>query len=278
MIARVGKSTAARGRRMAGLLVVCVGLAATPAVRAQMIGIGADPLAAPTTEEYAVSVGLGAGVRPDFIGGDELRAEPVPIVGVRFGEFAFAVTGRGVGMNLIMFDGLSAGPFLDYSLGSERSRAADGLDDLDGAGVAGLFVRYSLMPLVIEARVGHSFAGDIDGYVATLSGAVGFELAEGWRGRAGTTVLWGGDGWSGAFFGIDDGEASRSGLPAYRPGSGIQEVSLFLGSAYDITPSVSLVGYVRASRLVGEAADSPIIEEEGAAGQIAAQLGLVYHF
>ncbi|MGO1078939.1 MipA/OmpV family protein [Inquilinus sp. CA228] len=265
---------------MVGLVAACIGLATVPEAQAQaqMIGIGVDPLAASTTQDDAVSLGLGAGVMPDFVGGGELRVEPIPIVGVRFGDIAFAATGRGIGANLVRFSGLSAGPFLDYSLGSKRSRAADGLDDLDGTGLAGLFVRYSLAPFAIEGRVGHSFAGDFDGYVATLSGVMAFELAEGWRGRVGATALWGDGGWSDAFFGIDDGEASRSGLPAYRPGAGIQEVSLFLGSAYDITPSISLVGYVRVSRLVGEAADSPIVEAEGEAGQIAAQLGLVYRF
>jgi len=53
-----------------------------------------------------------------------------------------------------------------------------------------------------------------------------------------------------------------SGFPAYAPGGGINEAALTLEARYLLTPDTALVGEVQYGKLIGDAADSPVVQDE----------------
>jgi outer membrane protein len=65
-----------------------------------------------------------------------------------------------------------------------------------------------------------------------------------------------------SYFGIDSAQADRSGLARYQPTSGLKDVSARLTAQYALTERLSLTSLVGTSRLVGEAADSPMVRQK----------------
>lgn len=62
------------------------------------------------------------------------------------------------------------------------------------------------------------------------------------------------------WFGITKDEASRSMLPHYRPGAGVQSVRAGLRWNWALSPSWMLTSGVQVDRLVGDAKNSPLVE------------------
>src|SRR3546814_6838519 len=62
------------------------------------------------------------------------------------------------------------------------------------------------------------------------------------------------------YFGIDAGEALASGLPLYRAGSGFKDVSGLVTASYRLDAHWSLGATGGVTRLLGDAADSPLNE------------------
>ena len=76
----------------------------------------------------------------------------------------------------------------------------------------------------------------------------------------------------------DDAASAASGLPSYRPDGGLHAAGIASGISYQFSPRVGLFGFGRYERLVGDAADSPIVRELGSRNQLSGGLGLNYVF
>ena len=81
-----------------------------------------------------------------------------------------------------------------------------------------------------------------------------------------------------AYFGISPAVSLASGLPAYRPGSGVYGGAVASGVTYALNNRWGLFGFARYERLVGDAAKSPIIREFGSRNQLSGGIGLNYTF
>ena len=79
-------------------------------------------------------------------------------------------------------------------------------------------------------------------------------------------------------FGISDLQAARSGRQPYRAKSGLRDAGLTALGAYKLTENWMITGMVRYHRLLGDAADSPLVANDGSADQLMGGLGLAYEF
>ena len=81
-------------------------------------------------------------------------------------------------------------------------------------------------------------------------------------------------------FGITSEQAGKSlkHYSVYDAQAGMKDVKIGLNASYDITSSVNLFALAEAGRLLGNAADSPIVKDQGTENQFTTGLGLVYHF
>ena len=81
-----------------------------------------------------------------------------------------------------------------------------------------------------------------------------------------------------AYFGVDNAAALASGLPAYRPDGGVYALAAASGLSYQFNPRWGAFGFARYERLVGDAADSPIVRDLGSRNQLSGGIGLSYTF
>ena len=94
----------------------------------------------------------------------------------------------------------------------------------------------------------------------------------------GPRVSWSNDRYQDAWFGITPADAIASGLPAYDPGGGIHAFGAAASFETQFSPRWGIQTYVKYDRLVGDAADSPVVTVLGSRDQFSGGLGLTYTF
>ena len=92
------------------------------------------------------------------------------------------------------------------------------------------------------------------------------------KGYAGATYA--SDDYMSEFFGVSAVQSANAGLPVFGADAGIKNVTLSLSSGFDIDESWVIGARIIYSRLVGDAADSPIVDQRGSANQITVGVGL----
>jgi outer membrane protein len=80
------------------------------------------------------------------------------------------------------------------------------------------------------------------------------------------------------YFGITDVEALASGLPAFDAKGGSNSVGAGAQVRYKLDPQWELRGYVEYDKLLGSAADSPLVKSQGSTNQMTYGLGVAYSF
>ncbi len=261
--------------------------------------------AAPVVEEsrFSLTLGVGGGFQPLYEGSDEYRAYAFPIVAPSFGasdgprRFEFRSLDD-IRLHALRFDGLSVGPLLGYRFGREEgdSSRLTGLGDIDGGLVVGGFVNYDFYDdgnnrfgasaafatqVTGDAFEEDRFAGipnfrtfdsnDEYGYEVDLSAHYDVELNERLTMGLRAGGVYADDEYMSTNFGITTlqaGNAATLGnpLPAYDADAGIKNVYAQVTAKYQVTDAFDVRAGVNYSRLLGDAADSPVTESENQFG------------
>jgi outer membrane scaffolding protein for murein synthesis (MipA/OmpV family) len=95
---------------------------------------------------------------------------------------------------------------------------------------------------------------------------------------AAVSTTWGSEDYMGNRFSINSGGAARSGLDEYDADSGFKNAMVTGTATYRFTEAWSLIGLAAYSRLLDDAADSPIVDDQGDANQFLGALMVNYSF
>lgn len=270
----------ARDGRMAVLALSAAALAAL----AVTPGASAQPAA---DDGVSGSISLGGALVPDYEGSDDY--EPAPFGGFSLQYRGYVLESRGLGVqaDLIPDPQWAAGPLVTYNGGRDdvEDTVVDRLRDVDESVEIGGFLEYR-MPAGLVDGDGLSFglalrqdiAGGHDGLIG--EGSVGYSAPVSDRlrltGAFSTTVV--SDDYSEAFFSVDAADADASGLPVFDAEGGFKDVGLTLVTSYSFSESWGVDAIANYTRLVGDAADSPIVDRQGSADQFLLGLSVRYAF
>lgn len=153
-----------------------------------------------------------------------------------------------------------------------------GLDKVKWAVEPGLFVEYwPVSFLRARAELRHGVHGH-DGFVADL-GLDLVQSAGAFTFSVGPRLSLGDDEFTRTYFGVTPLEAARNGqVSAYRPNGGLTSVGATAAVTYTWSPQWSTTAFVTYKHLVGDAADSPIVQRFGSESQVGLGLTLSYSF
>jgi len=230
--------------------------------------------------DFRVRVGLGAQVRPDFIGSKDYKAAPLWDLDFATGtnEFRFEAPDDVFGIPAISRGGFAAGPALNLASGRKDSQVGAPVGRVKATIEAGGFMQYDVSKFV---RVRADLRKGIGGHNG-LIGAVGADYI--WRDgdryvlSLGPRLLFSNERYQRAYFGVTPAASLATGLPAYQPGGGLHAAALASGLSYQFNPRFGMFGFARYERLVGDAAKSPIVRQFGSRDQFSAGAGLSYTF
>ncbi|URD60278.1 MipA/OmpV family protein [Sphingomonas sp. KRR8] len=232
------------------------------------------------TPDLRIRVGAGAQTRPSFVGADKNDIVPLVRVSIAKGdnEFRFTAPDDGFGIPLFTSGGFAVGPVGYFQSKRTNEDAGVAIGPVKRTIEAGGFVDYVLndsIRLRAELRKG---IGGHDGLVGQVGADKIWRDGDKYVFSIGPRLLFSNGRYQRAYFGVSPTAALATGLPAYRPGSGLHAVALASGLNLALNKQFGLFGYGRFERLVGDAAKSPFIRQYGSRNQLSAGIGLNYTF
>ena len=230
-------------------------------------------------EGFTLAAGPAVVLRPRFDGARGYRLRPYPMIGLRWRNIV-ALDTTHLKVYGLRRRGLRIGISANYRRGRKEthSTALIGLGNIAATVEMGTFaeVRLGRAALILEVR--HDpFSGHGGSRVVVQVGH-GLYASERTALAIGLRTVWAGGDYMRTYFGVSPAQAAASGLPAFAAGAGFKEVGLRLISRTRLSDKWTLRGKLGASRLLGDAAASPIVKQRGRAGKVLFSLGLAYTF
>ncbi len=161
----------------------------------------------------------------------------------------------------------------------DRLRRVDAA--LEIGGFVGIEKRNVFQPRdAVSARieVRQDIVGGHDGWLINLGGSYTFRPARRWRLVLGTSAAIASTNYMDTYFSVDADNAARSGLARFEADGGLKDLGLSVVAAYGITRRWGVFARAGYTRLLDDAANSPITEDEGSANQFLAAIGASYRF
>ncbi|NIA71757.1 MipA/OmpV family protein [Pelagibius litoralis] len=232
-------------------------------------------------------IALGPAVSPEYEGSSDY--EPVPLIISRVDALGLSleIEGLDARLNVLPDSRFQFGPAVTYRPGRDdvSNDVVDRLSSIDDAFEFGGFLRYQFTELFdprdefeLSAQVLADVTGTHEGLTATLGGGYAIFFGQRWRLGLDTGITFASDDYMQTYFGIDARDSARSGLQRYDSDGGLKDVGVEATLSYNFTERWGVLGRVEYTRLLGDAADSPIVDDEGSPDQLFGGLAISYRF
>lgn len=227
------------------------------------------------------SLGLGVGMAPDYEGSSDYQAVPMLYGRYNYGDGKYLLLqGTQLRWNLLS-ENIQFGPLVQYH--PERddvdNNRVDKMKKVDAAIEAGLFVTGKFGPWALNLDFAADVSDEYNGYLVTLGGAYQAKISEDLRMTFNVYTTYADGNYMEEYFQVDPGNRGSSTLPYYSADSAeFKDVGLRVVTVYDITDSWSAMGNFGYKKLVGDASDSPLVDDEGDENQLFVGAMGVYHF
>jgi len=247
-----------------GAFILCVGMIAAAAVNA------AD-----------VSLGLGVGAAPDYEGSKDYEAVPLPYVNVKWSNhMSINWLGNKAKANFIPSPIWRGGVVSEYIAERDNvdSDQVDSLEDVDTSIMLGGFIGFEYENWSADIEAMADVADGNDGTIIRLNGGYRIPIDQAWSLSLGAFTTWADDDYMEAYFGIDAADAVSSGLSTFDADSGFKDVGLNLTASFKPWQHWGFMGLVSYKRLLGDAEDSPVVDDEGDENQFSGGVLVFYKF
>ncbi|MFV0303297.1 MAG: MipA/OmpV family protein [Paracoccus sp. (in: a-proteobacteria)] len=214
----------------------------------------------------SADIGLGVTYGPKYPGADDSDFGPWGILR----NASFGQPGKGD------LDGFSILPTFGY-VGKRKESDDDslaGMGDISRAYEVGAQVSYGYGPVNGYLRTRKGFGGH-HGVTGELGVRYRSEINDRLTLWSSVEMTYGNSRYVDTYFGVSGSQAARSGYDEYRPDSGFTKASAKVSARYSLTDKTALMGEVEYGRLVGDAADSPLVQDKD---QSTVRLGIVRNF
>jgi outer membrane protein len=212
------------------------------------------------------TIGFGVGFTPDYEGSEDYQGIPMLMLRGRYDSGrSFSLTGTNLRVNIVPSKDYSFGPILNYRHGRDdvENDRVDAMRDIDAALELGFYGSINLNNWQLSGDFLADVSDEHDGMLGKAS------LGYRWKvspeltiiPRAFTTYA---DGdYMNTYFGVNQGNRGTSGLPGYSADKGFKDAGVNLAIDYTPWEKWGISGMVSYSALLGDAKDSPIVEDEG---------------
>jgi MipA family protein len=222
--------------------------------------------------DWRIDVGGGMVIAPRYTGSSDTTVKAIPYGEAAYKDLALATVRGGralIEITPLRRSGFYAGIESSVLFGQDETKARlpAGFGDIGAAAEIGVLAGFEVRAFKIDGRVRQAVSGH-KGMTADFSASVRFPVPGTLNNSrptivsVGPTMSYGDGDYANRYFGIDTGRAGRTGLAVFEP----DNVWSYGGSAMVIQPiwkNLSLVAIGSYSRLNGDAARSPIVQDRG---------------
>jgi len=253
-------------------IAAAVAIASAPALAAdigvnglegQLSGVTDIRVTVDPDGDWSGVVGAGAGFAPEFIGSEDYEITLLPAIDVEWRGAYFFSTQRGLGLNFIRSPSFKAGPRLTYDFGRDSSKTPflRGLPNVDGSVEFGIFGDLLLgnFRLKSDLRKGLQNEGH-NAFILNLDAAYGGQANERLRIIVGAFTHYVSEEYMQKYFDVTVAAAKRPRFTSQ--GGGFPDLGLYLNMNFSVTERAYLAFTTRGAGLLGDAADSPISQQD----------------
>jgi len=249
-----------------------------------------------SSKEIKASIGLAVRTLPDYEGSDDAEASISPHVDFRYGG-SFLRSGDinpndgflRAGLAVFEFSStpatgnemrISLGPLVRYRRGREEddNDVLNGLGEIDKSIEIGGFLETRIGPWMADISVAKDVNNGHKGVIAAFGAKYTARASDRLTIVTGLSTSWVNDDYMQSYFGVTDAQAAQSRLARFDAGGGFKDVGVQVEASYRLSAGWSLEGQAGYWRLLSDAADSPLVDENGSANQFRALLGFAYLF
>lgn len=240
------------------------------------ITVGLLSLTAPFTAHAADApktvVGGGFVYAPEYSGADKMRFAPVLFADHSFGNGFFASTLRGIGYGMDL-DSVHLSAALGYRGGRDDERRNGGLNgsdflkgmgDIDGAATINLAASTQYAGVKFGAAAHIAVSGDTKGNTYSLNAAYPLFKSDSDVVELSGSATYGDRKHAQAWYGVTAAQHATSGFAAYQAKAGFEKVGLQVAWTHKFDKHWSVRTAAGLTRLVGDAADSPLTQKKTA--------------
>lgn len=232
-----------------------------------------------------IRLGLGPVLSPDYEGSDDYNIRPLPLVSFRYKDL-IEVDNNHLRVNVFGLNPtfhekhFRAGPQLKIDFGRDENDnpALAGLGNIGTSVELGVFGSYTAGPTRTRIRFLHDVAGGHSG--TKVLGDVRLVLL-----KTDTTAVsgslsttWADNRYMDEFFSINAAQSLASGMTTFNAGSGIKDAGIGITANYRLSRRWAVLVHADYKRLLGDAADSPIVAQRGSPNQAAAGVFAIFSF
>jgi outer membrane protein len=230
-----------------------------------------------------IRLGVGPAMSPNYEGDNDYDISIAPLLSFNYRDLIF-VNNNQIRVNilgsetLIESENFKAGPSLGIDFGRDEDNSVDlsGLGNVSTSVELGGFVSYQQGPTRARIRVRQDVANGHNGLEIIGDFRILFYKTE--RTTIITTIkgTWVNETYMDSFFGITPFQSTQSGLTAFDSGSGFKDVGVNITSSYLFNDKWSFITNVGYKQLLGDAKDSPLVQQRGDKDQFVGAAFAVY--
>lgn len=234
-----------------------------PAVSANDTGPGNE-------NSWSVQLGAGARAAPLYRGSSTYGVSALPFLRVSY-DNRYSLGPGGLRARLHATDAYEIDVGLVYNFGRDEVEESDlggaeddhlrGMGDVDGAVGTRFGVSTRNLPVTVDASVTEYWGSDVEGRTATVRLSRRIPLRRGFVVVPGVGLEWANGEYREPFFGVTRRQASRTGFRRHRVDSGWNRFRVGLRTRMAFSERWAFRAGIVGSRLLGDAADSPISRE-----------------
>jgi MipA family protein len=231
-------------------------------------------------EPRRTRVSAGIQFTPRYPGADDLQPSPMVNLDRRRGDtpFKFEAPDDGFGIEILQTGGFSFGPIASFEDKRSAKDVGAALPEVDFSLELGAVAKYEFGDSFrIRAEVRKGVTGH-EGWIGTAGADWIQRDGDDWLFSIGPRVTWSDNRYQDAWLSVAPADSIPSGLPAYDADGGIQAYGATASFLTQFSPRWGISAYAKYDRLVGDAADSPIVLQLGSRDQFSGGVALTYTF
>lgn len=235
-------------------------------------------------EIYKLSVGAGPGLVPQYDGSNEYAATPMLFAEAVWNSGRYVrLDGSKLRANVLTHDMFRLGPVANYRLGRDDFIDVDDnivkkMEKVDDSFELGAFAGVQIDNLTFMLEALSDVSDGHDGTIVTLSGKYTWRVNDPWTLFVGVLWSWVDSDYMSSFFDVNAKDSARSGLERYSTDDGFKDVGFNLGANYILTDHWSVLASGSYRGLLGDAHDSPVVDDQGDSTQFSLGVRAVYTF
>jgi len=238
-------------------------------------------------EDVPNIVGIGVAMLPDYEGSDDYKGGGAPFFRLTYPKSNYYATllATELYVNILDHPWLRLGPCANYRFGRKDvdDKVVDKMKDIDGAfevggwlGVEFIDSQNPRQRFLANVEILSDVSNEYNGYNATVSARYWYPVAQMVDVTLGVGAAYGDENYMETYFGVNEEDSARSGLPVFRADSGWKDVRVIPGVVVHLSRDWHVGAGLRYAKLLEDAKNSPVVKDRGSSDQFIYGLAVAY--